>query len=65
MSGNDRLIITRSELVHLLVDAYITGIDTAKAVMSTLKPDQDQIVKQFEEKFGAIGFEAVSKEITN
>jgi len=50
------------EVIHLLVDAYIAGIDTAKAVMSTLKPDQDQIVKQFEENFGGIG---VSKEITN
>jgi hypothetical protein len=62
MSGKDVLIIKRAELIHLLVDAYINGIDTAKAVMQTLNPDQVQIMKQFEEKFGSIG---VNKETTN
>jgi hypothetical protein len=62
MSGKDVLIIKRAELIHLLVDAYINGIDTAKAVMQTLNPDQAQIMKQFEEKFGSIG---VNKETTN
>ena len=62
MSGNDVLIIKRAELIQLLVDSYINGIDTAKAVLQTLNPDQALIVKQFEEKFGSIG---VNKETTN
>jgi len=62
MSGNDVLIIKRAELIRLLVDSYINGIDTAKAVMQTLNPDQEQLVKQFEEKFGSI---KMSKETTN
>ena len=62
MSSNDVLIIKRVELISLLVDAYVNGIDTAKAVMQTLNPDQAKIVKQFEEKFGSLG---INKETTN
>ena len=62
MSGNDVLIIKRAELISLLVESYLAGIDTAKQVIQTLNPNQEELVKRFEEKFGEI---SVAKGETN
>lgn len=62
MSGNDALIIKRAELISLLVESYLAGIDTAKQVIQTLNPSQEELVQRFEDKFGSI---SVSKEETN
>lgn len=51
MSSNDVLTIERVELIRLLVDAYINGINTAKAVMQTINPDQAQIKQAFMKQF--------------
>lgn len=62
MSGNDVLIIKRAELIGLLVESYLAGIDTAKQVIQTLNPSQEELVQKFEDRFGSIG---VLKEETN
>jgi len=54
MSGNDVLIIKRAELINLLVESYLAGIDTAKQIIQTLNPSQEELVERFEERFGSI-----------
>jgi uncharacterized protein with von Willebrand factor type A (vWA) domain len=49
--GDNVVILKREELIQLLVDSYLSGIDTVKQVLSTVNPSREELINQFEKSF--------------
>ena len=45
------LVIKRSELINLLVDSYIQGVETVQEMIAVAAIQRDDLIKAFEAKF--------------
>lgn len=50
ISNDSVLVIKRSELINLLVDSYIQGIETVQEMIA-VAIKRDDLIKRFEAKF--------------
>lgn len=57
ISNDSVLVIKRSELINLLVDSYIQGIETVQEMIAVAAIKRDDLIKMFDAKFSGTGAE--------
>ena len=52
MSNNETITMTKSEMINLLISAYVAGVDTVKEVVRTsVQSEPEELYKMFEARF--------------